>query len=325
MRRKASRIEQIVADTSRTGARTYVRVGNGTPVAEIWLEGSVLVAATCEGGDHRLGARLISTGLLARSELERSRTLAHREGASLTVTLGGNVRREILAGLARDEARYALAAALAAPETEVAATDGDPPLGTFPISLDAADLLSETHQFLAAVRDAHEVAPPDARPIATDSPPPDMALAPDEWAMLSRADGTVTIAKLAEECGFPQPEASLIVKRLAGLGLVAVEVADSDAAGLLAELEAAEDLAAVSAAFEHAAVPALESEEPVLELPPLVTEPSVFLAPEPIAAAEPSESAPAAPSAGPVPPHTTDTQSLLRELSSIARQQARNA
>lgn len=323
MRRKASRIEQIVADAARSGARTYVRVGNGTPVAEVWLEGPLLIAATCEGGDHRLGARLVSTGHLARSELERSRALAHREGASLTVALGASIRRDVLAALARDEARYALAAALAAPDKEVTAADGDPPPGSFPISVDAIDLLAETQQFLSAVRDAHGIAPSEARPIATDAPPPDMALAPEDWAILSRADGTATIARLAEECGFPGPEASLIVQRLAGLGLVAVEVADSDAAGLLAELEAAEDLAAISAAFEHAAVAAPEHEEPVIELPPLLTTEPVAVAPEP-APDEHTEGIAAVPAAEPPAAHTTDTQSLLRELSSIARQQPKN-
>lgn len=322
MRRKASRIEHIVADTARSGARAYVRVGNGTPIAELWLDGPLLVAATCEGGDHRLGARLVSTGHLARSELERSRTLAHREGASLTVALGASVRRDVLSSLARDEARYALAAALAAPDADITATDDEPPFGTFPIAVDATDLLAETQQFLSAVRSAHEVAPSEARPLATDAPPPDMALAPEEWAILSRADGTVTIARLAEECGFPTPEASLIVQRLSGLGLVAVEAADSDAAELLAELGAAEDLAAVSAAFEHAAVAAPEYEEPMIELPPLA-EPVVS---EPESAPEVlTEEVPPVPESDTPAFHTTDTQALLRELSSIARQQTRNA
>lgn len=322
MRRKATRIEQIVADAARSGSRTYVRVGNGTPVAELWLEGTVLIAATCEGGDHRLGARLVSTGRLARSELDRSRASARREGAALTTTLAGNVRRDVLAALARDEARYALAAALAAPDKEVESSDGEPPHGAFRVSLDATDLLAETHEFLSAVREAHEVAPPGARPIAVESPPPDMALGPDDWAILSRADGTATIAKLAEECGFPQPEASLIVKRLAALGLIAVEVGDTAAADLMAELEAAEDLAAITAAFEHAAVTPPEHEEPVVELPPLIQDDEIVVQqlPEPVAQVAPAIEELPEPAVAPQS-HTADTQSLLRELSSIARQQ----
>ena len=285
MSRKITRIEQIVAEAASGGGRAHVRVGNGTPVAELWFDGATLVAATSEGSEVRLGARLVSTGNLARTELERAHTAAQRGGASFA------------AALARDEARYALAAALAAPAGEVAVGAGDPPDDSFTVALDALDLLAETKEFLAAVRDAHRIAPPDARPIATESPAPDLALEPEEWAILSRADGTTTIRRLAEECGFPQPEASLIVKRLSDLGLVAVEASMSDAAGLIAELEAAEDLAAITAAFEHAAIPAPEYEEAIVELPPLVL-----------------DEAPAAP--------RIDTQALLRELSSIARQPA---
>lgn len=338
MRRKATRIEEIIAAAARSGDPVYVRVGNGTPVAELWLDGSSLIAATAEGGDHRLGARLVSTGHLARAELDRSRSVAAKQGASLAVTLSERVRRDVLSALAYDEARYALAAALAAPEEEVEAGRGPTPEGLFPIAADAADLLARTQDFLAAVRDAQQHAPANALPVATEPPPPDLELGAEEWALLSRADGTVTVADLAEECGFPQPEASLIVTRLVSLGLVRVEDSYGAASELLAELEAAEDLAAISAAFEHAAA---TEPEPIELEPQPAQERNASLAAEGVVVALPvSAPAPDYPAVAPEPPgvpaleevadppvelptenadRSVDTQALLRELASIAR------
>ncbi|HEX9697534.1 MAG TPA: hypothetical protein VGB64_14605 [Actinomycetota bacterium] len=311
MRRKATRIEEIIASAARSGERIHVRVGNGTPVAELWLEGGTLIAATAEGEEHRMGARLLSTGHLASTELERSRSDAIKHGASLALALSDRVRRDVIAALARDEARYALAAALAAGADEVTIGDGSSPEGRFPLAVDATALLSETNNFLADVRDAQTHAPASALPIAADAPSPDLALGPDEWALLSRADGTATIARLAEECGFPQPEASLIVWRLAAMGLVTIEAGLADEASLMAELEAAEDLAAISAAFEHAA--AAPAPEPIEELP--IVEPEAL--PEPDAEIiPPPRPADLAITNG---DRTVDTQSLLRELASLAR------
>ncbi|HVL89245.1 MAG TPA: hypothetical protein VM841_03310 [Actinomycetota bacterium] len=334
MRRKATRIEEIIAAAARSDGRVYVRVGNGTPVAELWLHGPNLIAASAEGGERRLGARLLSTGHLASAELERSRTAAAKCGASLAVALAERVRRDVLTALAGDEARYALAAALAAPQEEVSSEEDRSPEGLFPLLMDAADLLNRTHEFLAAVREAQAQIPPASIPVATEAPSPDMALGPEEWALLSRADGTVTVAMLADECGFPQPEASLIVTRLASMNLLRVEEGFPDSSELLAELEAAEDLAAISAAFEHVAAfpepdPEFEAEAPEPGFPEASSpEPEAVVVQMPAPRGSGNGVAATLPGDPPASPHglpagngdrTVDTQALLRELASIAR------
>lgn len=324
MRRKATRIEQIIAGAARSGGCVHVRVGNGTPVAELWFDAGSLVAAAADGGEHRLGARLVSTGHLAAAELDRCREQAAAHGVSLALTLSERVRRDVIGALARDEARYAFAAALAAPQDEVEANDGLAPPGLFPLAIDAGDLLVETHEFLAAVREAQSHAPATATPIAAEAPSPDLALGTDEWALLSRADGTATVAMLADECGFPQAEAALIVTRLAGMGLVTIEAGFTESTDFMAELEAAEDLAAISAAFEHAAA------APEVDAPQFAPEPVLTLVPEPADVVMLDEPAPPVIAEAPAidPAHIAadhgdrhvDTQALLRELASIARQ-----
>ena len=54
------------------------------------------------------------------------------------------------------------------------------------------------------------------------SPSDDVALGPNEWALLCKVDGHRSVADLAAECGFTLFEAGQVVMRLVEAGLVGV-------------------------------------------------------------------------------------------------------
>ena len=58
--------------------------------------------------------------------------------------------------------------------------------------------------------------------LAAASPSDEVALGPNEWALLCKVDGTRSVTALATECGFTLFEAGQVVMRLVDAGLVSV-------------------------------------------------------------------------------------------------------
>ena len=114
---------------------------------------------------------------------------------------------------------------------------------------------------------------PDAVPaLAAASPSDEVALGPNEWALLCKVDSSRSVNELASECGFTLFEAGQVVMRLLDAGLVAVthpsivevaEVETEDAGGveLVLPVVALEELEAREAAERQEAQERAEQEE----------------------------------------------------------------
>ncbi len=329
-------IEKDVYDTitaaADSGEHVCVRVGDIDPIATIWLNGGRIVAASAEGGEMRLGARLVATGHLSAAELRTATSAAAADGVALVQALTGRVRRDVLTAIARDEARYALAAALAAPPAAVGYGSEKAPKSVTKIALDPNEMLQETVEFLDAVRNAQAAVASDAVPSRSGRPGADSGLTPEEWAVVERCDGATSVAQIADACGMPHPEASLMIDRLERGGLVSVAGSLPGAGDLIAELEAAQDMAALAAVMEPQTVEPLLAEPEVYSfLPDAIAvdggptgEPAAFDTefehfeeePHPVAhIGEVEEDHQFESAAG----TRIDTQSLLRELASLGR------
>jgi uncharacterized protein DUF4388 len=331
--------------------------------SEIWIDAGRVVRARNPESDRRLAARLVVGGHALTSDITKARR--GLKGRPLIEALidRGAVRRDVLKTVENAEARYALAAALGADPADVTferdAPEAPPPL----LDVDPLDLLAETETFLAGLEAAERFAPAWCVPsLPNGLPGPDVALGPEEWAVLARIDGVAPITTIAEETGFPEAEVALAVFRLSALGLATVSgvegaPADRDVESSLAYLDEIEipdleidndaPIARSLPAEEHgnADVPHYEAPPEFAQLASSVAEAAVAVAetpppppPEPApepqhGAAFPVPSPPEHPVDAPVkeripssrrPDPEVDTKSLLRELAWLARDPENN-
>ncbi|MHB8513446.1 MAG: hypothetical protein ACYDCC_14900 [Actinomycetota bacterium] len=327
-------LENLLNDAAGSGSSMYLRIGNGSPVGELWTRDGRIIAASIPDGDSRLGARLLSIGQLRESDLKEAQNDA-AQGASLSHALEGRVRRELLATIATEEARFVLTRALDAAEHELTSRIDDPPDGLVQISIDIASALAEAAAVAEHIHEAERIAPQNARPSLVELPGMAEGLTAEAWAVVDRCNGINTVAEIGAMCGLTPEASSLIVSNLCASGFLAIEAEPQEI-----DWNAAEDLEALSQLFTDSAqdvvtdsVEPLDSEiviemEPLEELQSTVTfevEQEVNSETEIAVDAAPAElqtSMNEAPPATVAPEKVTlgvDTASLLRELSSIAR------
>ncbi|GAC1409129.1 MAG: hypothetical protein NVSMB57_01420 [Actinomycetota bacterium] len=312
-------LEKLLVEAAFDGGTVHICTSTAQGNAELWLDNGCIVAVKANGQDRRLGARLSVTGHLRDADLMAVQASAETKSIPLVQELAGQVRRDVLSSIVADEARFAVAAALAESDGSVSA-DQRPPTEPHLISLDLSSLLAECKAFIVDIQAAEATAPAHSRPAVIRQPGPSEGLNAEDWAVVDRCDGGRTVASIARTVGLPVAACSLIVSRLVGSGFL---VCDIDAPEFLVD----QDLEALSVEFatmsnelitlgrdeeEEEAEEVeqqLRAENPATEAAGAVAHTDPFPANKESARAEVADISPRA-----------DTQALLRELASLSRE-----
>lgn len=238
----ATALRELAAE----GATACLVVAHDDLEARIWLRDGRVCAASAPGARARLGDRLVTARALTAEQLstalrrQRTRGDAPRLGEVLLEL--DLIDAETLRRVLGDQAIDSIAVALGWPEglqriEREAAGDEDVPiaLGGENALMEATRRLDEWSALSQALGSL------DARVAFVAGAAPDLALSPDEWAMLTRIDGRHSVHDLAEETGFSGFQAARIVYGLLSTGVVrlliepdADDVADAGAAPGLA-------------------------------------------------------------------------------------------
>ena len=237
-------VEAVLVDLADSGATgcLLVRDQEGDE-AEVYLRDGEVYAVIVPGRRAMLGVRLMSRGALTPEalaealEIQRTELQGWRLG-ELLVHLGlrrarrrRGVRGRAPQGRADRPAGWPVAA-WKFRKNKKTRQDVAPPT---PVA-DLFDDLRHRATTWETILDA--TGGPDAVPtLAASSPSDDVALGPNEWALLCKVDGTRSVAELAAECGFTLFEAGQVVMRLVDAGLVAVQRQPVE----VAEVEPADD------------------------------------------------------------------------------------
>ena len=256
-----------LADSGATGC-LLVRDQEGDE-AEVYLRDGQVYAVTVPGRRVMLGVRLMSRGALTPEalaealEIQRTELQGWRLG-ELLVHLG-YVELSVVEEFVVEHLKDALTDLLGWPvaawkfrKNKKTRQDVAPPTPVAELFDDLRHRATTWETILDATGG------PEAVPtLAASSPSDEVALGPNEWALLCKVDSTRSVAELAAECGFTLFEAGQVVMRLVEAGLVAVqrqpvevaEVEPADDGGVelvlpvvaLAELEAREAVEAQAA------------------------------------------------------------------------------
>ncbi|MEO7981735.1 MAG: DUF4388 domain-containing protein, partial [Sporichthyaceae bacterium] len=236
-----------LADSRATGC-LLVRDPEGDE-AEVFLRDGQVYAVGVPGRRVLLGVRLMSRGALTPEalaealEIQRTELQGWRLG-ELLVHLG-YVEIEVVEEFVVEQLKDALTDLLGWPvaawkfrKNKKTRQDVAPPTPVAEL-LDHLRLRATTWETIVAATGGPAAVPT----LDNASPSDEVALGPNEWALLCKVDGSRDVAELAVECGFTLFEAGQVVMRLVEAGLVSVPGFDADAvAGAATSTAAVEDL-----------------------------------------------------------------------------------
>ncbi len=264
-----------LADSGATGC-LLVRDQEGDE-AEVYLRDGQVYAVTVPGRRVMLGVRLMSRGALTPEalaealEIQRTELQGWRLG-ELLVHLG-YVELSVVEEFVVEHLKDALTDLLGWPvaawkfrKNKKTRQDVAPPTPVAELFDDLRHRATTWETILDATGG------PDTVPtLAAASPSDEVALGPNEWALLCKVDDTRSVTELAGECGFTLFEAGQVVMRLVEAGLVAVqrqpvevaevEPADDSGVELVLPVVALEELEAREAAEAQAAQAEQEAKE----------------------------------------------------------------
>jgi hypothetical protein len=266
-------VEAVLHDLAASGATgcLLVRDQEGDE-AEVFLRDGEVYAVSVPGRRVMLGVRLMSRGALTPEalaealEIQRTELQGWRLG-ELLVHLG-YVELSVVEEFVVEHLKDALADLLGWPvaawkfrKNKKTRQDVAPPTPVAALFDELRHRATTWETILAATG-----GPAAVPTLAAASPSDDVALGPNEWALLCKIDDTRSVADLAGECGFTLFEAGQVVMRLVEAGLVgvpggAVAVAETAEAAEaeVAEAEVAEaEVAEVEVAEAEVAEVALE-------------------------------------------------------------------
>src|SRR6476469_4531642 len=222
-------VEAVLQDLAASGATgcLLVRDQEGDE-AEVFLRDGEVYAVSVPGRRVRLGVRLMSRGALTPEalaealEIQRTELQVWRLG-ELLVPLG-YVELWVGEEFVVEHLKDALADLLGWPvaawkfrKNKKTRQDVAPPTPVAALFDELRHRATTWATILAATGG------PGAVPtLAAASPSDDVALGPNEWALLCKIDATRSVADLAAECGFTLFEAGQVVMRLVEAGLVGV-------------------------------------------------------------------------------------------------------
>jgi hypothetical protein len=230
---------RAIAAESRSG-RLTLSSNRGTQ-GVIHFRAGVIYDVRIEPRVSRLPRRLISAGLATREDLQDAKRNAGGNGGHLgeIVVGAGLLRRSQLEALVREEfaddvfelIQWNQGTFVFDPD---GTTDGD--LG---VELNVDELLTESERRLhewrqigRRIKSLTDVAILES----ADDGPPEVALTPEEWALVSRVDGELSIKDLSDSCGFSILEGARCAFGLVTSGLISVR-RDFDSDGAAPVLE----------------------------------------------------------------------------------------
>src|SRR3954470_12361928 len=233
-------VEAVLQDLAASGATgcLLVRDQEGDE-AEVFLRDGEVYAVSVPGRRVMLGVRLMSRGALTPEalaealEIQRTELQGWRLG-ELLVHLG-YVELSVVEEFVVEHLKDALADLLGWPvaawkfrKNKKTRQDVAPPTPVSALFDELRHRATTWETILAATG-----APAAVPTLAAASPSDDVALGPNEWALLCKIDATRSVADLAGECGFTLFEAGQVVMRLVEAGLVGVPgvPGDSDVSG----------------------------------------------------------------------------------------------
>src|SRR6478672_8991150 len=203
-------VEAVLQDLAASGATgcLLVRDQEGDE-AEVFLRDGEVYAVSVPGRRVMLGVRLMSRGALTPEalaealEIQRTELQGWRLGEHLKDALADLLGWPVAAWKFRKNKKTRQDVA---PPTPVAAL------------FDELRHRATTWETILAATGGPGAVPT----LAAASPSDDVALGPNEWALLCKIDATRSVADLAAECGFTLFEAGQVVMRLVEAGLVGV-------------------------------------------------------------------------------------------------------
>src|SRR6476646_1953121 len=222
-------VEAVLQDLAASGATgcLLVRDQEGDE-AEVYVRAGEVYAVSVPGRRVMLGVRLMSRGALTPEalaealEIQRTELQGWRLG-ELLVHLG-YVELAVVEEFVVEHLKDALTDLLGWPvaawkfrKNKKTRQDVAPPTPVAALFDELRHRATTWETILAATGG------PGAVPtLAAASPSDDVALGPNEWALLCKIDATRSVADLAAECGFTLFEAGQVVMRLVEAGLVGV-------------------------------------------------------------------------------------------------------
>ncbi len=226
-------VEAVLYDLaqSRSTGCLLVRDQEGDE-AEVFLRDGAVYAVMVPGRRVMLGVRLMSRGALTPEalaealEIQRTELQGWRLG-ELLVHLG-YVELAVVEEFVVEHLKDALADLLGWPvaawkfrKNKKTRQDVAPPTSVEDLFDDLRSRATTWETILESIGG------PDCVPtLAAGSPSDDVALGPNEWALLCKVDARRSVAALASECGFTLFEAGQVVTRLLEAGLVSIDTAE---------------------------------------------------------------------------------------------------
>ena len=227
-------VEAALHDLAASGATgcLVVRDQEGDE-AEVYLRDGDVYAVMVPGRRIMLGVRLMSRGALTPEalaealEIQRTELQGWRLG-ELLVHLG-YVELSVVEEFVVEHLKDALADLLGWPvsawkfrRNKKTRQDVAPPTSVATLLDELRDRATTWEQIVESIGG------PDAVPGLSSGPPSDeVALGPNEWALLCKVDAERSVADLATDCGFTLFEAGQVVTRLIAAGLVSVETEET--------------------------------------------------------------------------------------------------
>jgi hypothetical protein len=220
-------VASTLRDLTQEGVTGCLRLERGSTQGAIWLRGGQIYTASAPEARPRLGDRLIGAGHITAEQLEAalqtqsSMSQAPRIGELLISS--GLIDRETMREYVSDQTIDSVAAMLGwtdgqwvfEPGEEVA-EDVALDMSTENLLMDAARRLEEFEVILAQLGSLDAIVDFAGKGQA------ELALQPDEWAMLTGIDGSTSVRDLAEGAGYSQLETARIVYGLLTTGIVQV-------------------------------------------------------------------------------------------------------
>ncbi len=256
---------RAVANEARTGCLTISRAD---AEARIYFHDGLAYHARMTGSGVKLGTRLISAGHLSEDNLRKALEAQksepeHRRLGEILIDRGF-VKQSQMEAIVRQQIEDTIFEILRWEGGTFrfdAGLQSDEDVGVLMnvenLVMGGARRFREWHQITRLVPSLEAI--PKFREDEEDTI--ELALTPEEWALVSQVDGTSTIAQLAPECGFTELEAARAVYGLVNAGLLELELPegvvlpprDPELEKVFDELEAALEEATIRERDEAAA------------------------------------------------------------------------
>ncbi|HVE76243.1 MAG TPA: DUF4388 domain-containing protein [Actinomycetota bacterium] len=256
---------RAVANEARTGCLTISRAD---AEARIYFHDGLAYHARMTGSGVKLGTRLISAGHLSEDNLRKALEVQksepeHRRLGEILIERGF-VKQSQMEAIVRQQIEDTIFEILRWEGGSFrfdAGLQSDEDVGVLMnvenLVMGGARRFREWHQITRLVPTLEAI--PKFREDEEDTI--ELALTPEEWALVSQVDGTSTIAQLAPECGFTELEAARAVYGLVNAGLLELELPegvvlpprDPELEKVFDELEAALEEATIREGDEAAA------------------------------------------------------------------------